>query len=417
MTKHNQENFAAVTITKTVEFTDLPCGYGKTSQLLQSFKVNERYFVVVPTRDEIERVLQQASVPFSTPMEGAYVDEDGANRTSLLMGLLDLIDDGENIVCTHKLFDMVNINEFALEHYNVIIDEVFDCVKGFSGPTEASFQKTYVDGGLLVVDEAGMLIPSDKWLLQGDDAYTHKLLKEAVKGRLYRSAQGYYVTVVPVELFTNCRSCTVLTYLAEGSLMARYLDRHHVPFTIKNNINVDKTARDEARRRLNIYYLDLGLTKAQGYKRQGNWSNKVKDKIANKLRNLRGRQLKSVALENIMITCRKDVWFDNSGDITDFPTAARLSKARWVHKSTKGTNAYRDCTHAIHLYDINLNPSVKKFLGMSKEQEDLWKQAELIQWIYRTDLRNGSDRPVALYLTSAPMLELVENWLSDSPIQ
>jgi hypothetical protein len=401
----------------TVTFKDRPCGSGKTSDLLESFEPNEKHFVVVPTRDEIDRVLQHASVPFSTPKTGEYFDEHGVKRTSLLMGLGDLIDDGENIVCTHELFDMVNINECDLRDYNVVLDEVFDCVKGFNGPAEDSFQKIYIDGGLLVVDEAGELIPSDKWRLQGDDAYKHKCLKEAVKGRLYRSGQGFYVTVVPIGLFTKCKSCTVLTYLAEGSLMARFLDRQNIPFTIEKNTALDKEARDQARNRLNIHYLDLGITKAQGYTGQGKWSKGVKAKVTNKLRNLRGRPLRGLAPERIMITCRKDIWYGSNEKLTSFPTAARMNKAKWVHKSTKGTNAFKDCTHAIHIYDINLNPSVKKFLKMSTEQEDLWRQSELIQWIYRTDLRNDSNRPVEFYITSKPMKELVENWLSDNPMQ
>ena len=70
------------------------------------------------------------------------------------------------------------------------------------------------------------------------------------------------------------------------------------------------------------------------------------------------------------------------------------------------------------MFDLNLNPSVKKFLNVSKAQEDLWKQSELIQWIYRTDLRNqGSGKEIHLHVTSKSMQELVENWLSSDPIQ
>jgi hypothetical protein len=90
----------------------------------------------------------------------------------------------------------------------------------------------------------------------------------------------------------------------------------------------------------------------------------------------------------------------------------------WVHKSTKGTNAFRNCTHAVHIFDLNLNPSVKKYLGISDEQEQLWRQSELIQWIYRTDLRNlDSSNSIHLYIASLAMKKLIENWLSDDPMQ
>ena len=208
-----------------------------------------------------------------------------------------------------------------------------------------------------------------------------------------------------------------MTYLAEGSLMAMYLDKLKIPYEINKNNNMDISAREAAKGRLNISYLDLGLTKAQGYKRQGSWGSKLKATIANSLKN-RCKQMVGVAREDIMVTCRKDLWFDTNGKVSSFAKDARLAKANWVHKSTKGTNDYRNCTHAIHMYDINLNPSVKKFLGASKEQEALWEQSELIQWLYRTDLRNqDSDKKIHLHITSKPMQELVDNWLSDYPKQ
>ena len=201
--------------------------------------------------------------------------------------------------------------------------------------------------------------------------------------------------------------------------MAMYLNKLGVPYEVSKNNNIDVAARDTARKRLNINYLDLGLTKAQGYKRQGSWGAKTQQKIANKLHNTKTRKMKGVPAEDIMVTCRKDLWVNKKDDSpTLFSKASRLNNANWVHKSTKGTNAYRHCTHAVHLFDLNLNPSVKKYLDVTKEQEDLWKQSELIQWLYRTDLRNeDSDKDIHLHVTSKAMKELVENWLSNDPIQ
>ena len=398
----------------TVIFLDRPCGHGKTSDLLKSFQLNQKYFVVVPTRAEIARVIAEAVVPFDTPIEGLYTDAGGKTRTSLLMGLSDLINDGENIVCTHALFDKVNINEFAIDSYNVIIDEVFDCVKGLQGPKDDTFLSTYIDDGLAVVGDNGKVIPTDKWVLLGDDAYAFKLLEEARRGRLHRSGEGFYVTVVPVELFTKGRTCHIMTYLAEGSLMALYLDKLNIPYEIQKDNLIDRNARIEAKRRLSIRVLDLKLAKAQGYKRQGNWSRDILVKIANKLHNTRTRKMKGVCPNDIIITCRKDLWYDKNGNISTFAKKSRLNKVNWVHKSTKGTNAYRNCTHAIYIYDLNLHPSVKKFLGVTQEQEDHWKQSEFIQWLYRTDLRNqNSNKEINLYVSSEAMHDLIEDWLSN----
>lgn len=122
-----------------------------------------------------------------------------------------------------------------------------------------------------------------------------------------------------------------------------------------------------------MVFLDLCSKTGFGYKRQGNLTPKMKSRIVNKLKNLRSRLLKGVPACNIMVTCRKDLYFEVSGKVTRFAKDVRIAKFMWCHKSTKGTNKYRNCTHAIHFYDINLNPAVKQYLEMSKEQENLWR--------------------------------------------
>lgn len=50
-----------------VRVVDRPCGHGKTTRLLKSFRPERRYLVVVPTLDEVRRVIDGASVPFLQP--------------------------------------------------------------------------------------------------------------------------------------------------------------------------------------------------------------------------------------------------------------------------------------------------------------------------------------------------------------
>ena len=61
---------------------------------------------------------------------------------------------------------------------------------------------------------------------------------------------------------------------------------------------------------------------------------------ANKLKN-RCKQMVGVAREDIMVTCRKDLWFDKNDEISSFAKDARLAKANWVHKSTEVVLLFR----------------------------------------------------------------------------
>ena len=137
--------------------------------------------------------------------------------------------------------------------------------------------------------------------------------------------------------------------------------------------------------------------------------------VVNALKNLRGRQLKDVPAENILITCAKDGWH-KSGDKNTagpFASGSKLFKgANWVAKITRGTNDYAHCSHLIYLYDQHMNPYVARWLeDNSRAFDDAYALTELIQWVWRSRVRKG--QPITLYLPSPRMRQLMEQWLSD----
>ena len=133
-------------------------------------------------------------------------------------------------------------------------------------------------------------------------------------------------------------------------------------------------------------------------------------KVSAALKNLRSRSLRGVHVKDIMITCRKDKWLDHN----DYPKGAftnqsKLTAANWIAKTTKGTNEYRNCTHAVYLSKLNLSPNIIAYLGVDRQFEKDWAVSELIQWLYRTGLRDG--QKVELHLASSHMKCLLEEWL------
>ena len=55
---------------KSVTIVDHPCGYGKTTKMIQSLNAEELFLVVVPLKSEVRRVLESvASLGFEEPLE------------------------------------------------------------------------------------------------------------------------------------------------------------------------------------------------------------------------------------------------------------------------------------------------------------------------------------------------------------
>lgn len=51
---------------------------------------------------------------------------------------------------------------------------------------------------------------------------------------------------------------------------------------------------------------------------------------------------------------------------------------------------------------------------MSGEDEDAWRTSELVQWLFRSAIRDEVGSPVQAFFASEKMLTLVQDWLSGS---
>ena len=388
-----------------VKFIDRPCGTGKTTRMINSFCPTEQYLVVVPTLSEVQRVLRDSRVPFTEPDEKIYGTK--------MAHLERLLAEGENIVTTHKLFDAVDIRSVDLSAYNLFIDEVFDVIENVHGPSNEAWDAVYIRDRYATVDSAGQVTPTDKWRDQPkklDPTLRFDLFCKADAGRLHKTDNGYFVDVVTPDLFTKPKQTVVHTYLAEVSLMAAYLNRHGIPYVIDRDHSLDMKQRAKAQHLLSIHQISALENISMSHTKQGLMRGRQAATVSAALKNLRSRSLRGVEAKDIMITCRKDKWLDhNDSRKGAFAYQSKLTAACWIAKTTKGTNEYRNCTHAVYLSKLNLSPNIIDYLGIDKQFEKDWAVSELIQWLYRTGLRDG--QKVELYLASSHMKCLLEEWL------
>lgn len=390
-----------------IRFIDQPCGNGKTSEAIKALDPTRRYLIVVPFLSEVERWRAEASIPLEVSMDETANKSDWLRQT---------VREGLSLVCTHTLFDLVDLSQTDLSEYDLIIDEVFDCVEAVHGISESAFDRVYVGDGYASVDkETGRVVPSQKWIeLAEKVAPTIRLdlFRKARQGSLYKvEGQGFFVSLVPVELFTTPRSCTVLTYLADGSIMAGYLRRLGIHFIVdREDDSVFLRGLSERLEVKDIPALrDIQMT----YSAQDRMKVNGAKKVSQSLKNLRAREMSGVQQDHIILSCNREKWLDYSDRPKGpFVLDSRLANIHWLSRTTRGTNKYRHCSHAIYLNDLRLNPSVKEWLGWSKQDEDFWALSELIQWVMRTRLREGDT--ASLFLASPRMKALLEDWLSGS---
>ena len=149
--------------------------------------------------------------------------------------------------------------------------------------------------------------------------------------------------------------------------MSSYLKKLDVPVEVANDNQREEAFKKKTAELITIKDIPALFRLSLSYKGQlaGMSNSKYCRTVVNALKNLRGRQLKDVPAENILITCAKDGWYKKGNvDVAGpFASGSKLFQGEnWVAKVTRGTNDYVHCSHLIYLYDQHMNPYVARWL-------------------------------------------------------
>jgi len=313
------------------------------------------------------------------------------------------------------------VNEGLLDNYHIIIDEVPNVASNEFSLSKRSVEEFYISNGYINVEPmTGLIRPTLKWHDNRDevkDTLNTKLIRSAEGGCLYLHNNSQFIEAMPKALLVAGLSTTIMTYKAEGSMLLPYLRKLELPFVVANDNEVeDVSFKQKAAELITIENFmpnaDFKFTHTEQMQRlkDGRYTTKV----SKALNNLRSRQLKSVPIENVMITCAKVAWYANGDKASNkpgqFAKNSNLWGANWLANITRGTNDFAHCSHLIYLHNKHPNPALTSWLGVgNKHYTDTHALTELIQWVWRSRIRRGE--PITLYFAAKRMRQLFEAWL------
>ena len=173
-------------MSKEIKIIDYPCGSGKTTRMIEDFKEDRKYLVILPLLSEVDRVIEASKgIEFVQPDEN---DNAQGTKTSSLESQLLL---GSNIATTHEMYERLvpMVKAGLLDDYDIIIDEVPKVVEMVTSKSKTSIQEFYLDAGYIDVDATtGLVRPTMKWRHNRDevsDTLSPKILNFADTGCLY----------------------------------------------------------------------------------------------------------------------------------------------------------------------------------------------------------------------------------------
>lgn len=390
---------------------DAKCGKGKTSFAIQYMneEIFDRFIYITPFISEQDRVVKSCyNREFKKPNEKM-------GKGSKTNHFYELVKEGYNITSTHSLFKGLSkdiIEEIENEEYILILDEVMDVVENLD------ISKYDIQ---MLLNEKVIEVDSENKVSWIDNEYYGKFLylKNSIRnGDVYLFDNTLILWTFPCEIFKAFKEVYVLTYMFDGQVQRYYYDLNNLQYEYKSVTKNDnnkyalceyvKTNGSEYKDLINIYegkLNDIGEKKTALSK---SWYIKAsKKEVMKKLKNSTyyyfKRVLKSKSKSN-MWTCFEDYKTQCRGE--------GYTKG-FISCNARATNDFKDRTNCAYLINRFYNPMINRFF-IDKNiiiDEDVWALSELIQWLFRSGIRDGKE--INLYIPSKRMRELLINWLNE----
>lgn len=406
---------------KPIKVVDSIMGSGKTSaaiNLMNNDKENN-YIFITPFLPEVQRIKEQCKErKFFEPKVYSKHGETFYKIDSLHQ----LLENEKNIATTHALFKMSNEQTRELIYngnYILILDEVMEVVKQLE-VSKADIQ----------------MLLNEQWIINDNGVIHWNTQKEEESGEEYK---GEFVTVkrlalnnnlilhnnailfwnFPADIFKLFKEVYILTYMFDAQIQKYYYDMNQLKYEKyisvyendtyqfkKNEGYSDKQIKEALKDKIHIYEGVLNKIGEDKFSLSSSWYDKKKHlhkKMKNNVTNYFINIIKSKSNYNMWTTYKAYKGkISGKGYTKGFVSCTARATNEYSHKNTLAYTINRFTNPIIkeyfHSYGIDLN-------------EDLYALSELIQWIWRSDIRNNND--INLYIPSERMRQLLIDWLND----
>lgn len=391
-----------------VRVIDAVMGAGKTSKMIDKINNADRskkFIYITPFLDEIERIKKAVtSRDFKAPTNNV---EGGRKLTSLKR----LIEDGVDIAATHSLFEMADdelIELLEASNYTLILDEVMDVIdKATVSPSD---MRMLLDKEFIKLEDNAVKWTATSIQYESGRFDDIRLLAEA--GNLYYHRDRFLIWAFPPRVFAAFEKVIVLTYLFDAQVQRYYFDMYDIPYQKHSLIDNEIVPYDrKADNRAQLFELiDLyegehnnhGESSEFAFSR--GWMNRRKqDELEAIQRSMYSyvRRIAKAKSSDVLWTTLKDFEHDLKG---------RGYSKGFIPVNTRATNDYADRYALMYVFSRFMNPYEKSFFQDNgvRVNEDLLALSDMLQWIWRSRIRNGE--PIQLYLPAARMRRLLKQW-------
>lgn len=398
---------------QTINIIDSIMGSGKTSwaiQYMNDASPLERFIYITPYLDEVKRIQENTERDFFEPNNN---NKDGSKMRSLK----ELIADGKDIVSTHSLFQTADDELLELltdSGYTLILDEVMDVIDK-AKVTERDICDLKALGHIKIENNRVIWTCVD----YDTNAKYADIMRLSKAGNLFYHRGKFLIWAFPPRIFEAFSEVYVMTYLFNGQIQRYYFDLYGFDYeyhAVKHDgdkyMIVEYNPENEDRKKLyqliNVYEGKKNNLGDDYYALSaGKLKNMSADKTEETQKAIYGyfrNDVKAKAKEIIWTTVKGD------GDRVRKELSGKGYAKSFLQCNARATNEYQDRWALAYVFNRFMNPIERAFFednGVTVDQ-DLLAVSDLLQWIYRSRIRNGE--PIELFLPSSRMRKLLKQW-------
>lgn len=402
-----------------IKVCDAIMGTGKSSAAITYMNEHkdDKFIYITPYLEEAERI--KKGCPALKFVEPSNKLERYHFRKSEHTAAL--IKQGRNITTTHQAFKRYTqdtLDDIRTFGYTLIIDENIEMLEQYD---------VHPDDIQMALNAGYIEENDDIYSIKNPD-YNGRMFCELFKflqSRELIRMQGkdnvmLFYWVLSPELLTCFKNVFVLTYLFQGQSVRYFMDIYKIKYEyigierspdgayrfgaypgyvpeyvseLKNMIHIlDREKMNEVG--------DDKFALSKNWFEKGDGIEKLKNNVYNYFNNIHSD-----------IPAGQRLWSVHK-DVETVMRGKGYTKA-FLTFNTKSTNAYRNKTCLAYLPNVFMNVNEKKFYhkhGVDVD-EDMYALSIMIQWIWRSAIRDGGE--VYLYIPSRRMRTLLLNWIDE----
>lgn len=385
--------------------------------------IRDRYKQIVYKEDTYDKTCCIKDFRFQQP---EIKNSQGSKRESFKR----LLSNKENIVSTHQLYQTFDKDTLIdCEEYTLIIDEAISVYETYY-ELSAKVVKEQIALGNMYLDEDGITIRmvDDSFNLKdiknisdgSFDLKEYKILCD--EGMLLLLHNSVVMWKLPKELFNSFKKIIICTYQFRGSLLEAYLLQNN----LKYKVDCWENKPSSIKHLINIYEGPLNQESDDTLFHYSWYADSDNRDLARKLLNNYFTNVNKCTSKDRLWTCYTTSITSNGTLVEDINNeiGTLKYKKQWLAFNTKATNNYSDRHNVAYLVNLHYKPALRDLInkvhatkdeelkkGFIKRNEELYAINEMIQFIWRSAIRN--DEIVNVFIPSKRMRTLLKNWLDD----